>query len=134
MGTICGGVAVFVLILVAILAQRIRRRHTRRPTARSVPAVSNAQYDLFPDYKGSSTKPPGYSPPSNPPAYDELKDPDGKDYKFANPPLYDELSLAGDKKDGVAGDATDANIGIYEPAGVVEGNVDAVANPTYGSA
>lgn len=135
-GTICGAVIIVVLILVAILVMRIRRRHIRRPPASNIHAVSNAQYGigLFPDYKGSSTKPPDYTPPTNPPAYDELNSPDAKDYKFANPPLYDELSLAGGEKDGVAGDANAASTGIYEPVGGIERDENTVNNPTYGSA
>ena len=131
--------ALAVLVTVAVLVMRVRRRrctlHQRHQHQRTL-AVSNENYGvgLFPDFKGSSTKPPGYTPPTNPPAYDEVNNPGDQDYKFANPPLYDELSLAGgDKTETDAGDNEAVGNRVYEDAGCVEVPRDAVNNPTYGS-
>ena len=134
----CGGVAIVVLVIVALLAMRVRRRRcAQRQQRQHINAVSNEQYGvgLFPDYKGSSTKPPDYTPPTNPPAYDELNNPVGQDYKFANPPLYDELSLAGgDKTETDAGENRVVSSGIYEDVEGVERIGVTVSNLTYGSA
>ena len=138
----CGTVALAILITVAVLVMRVRRRRCvqrQRHQQERTLAVSNENYGvgLFPDYKGSSTKPPGYTPPTNPPAYDEVDNPGGQDYKFANPPLYDELSLAGgDTSESNSQPTDNGNVGngVYEGAGFEEVAREPVSNPTYGSA
>ena len=122
-------------MLVSVFVLRRRRQQVRRQAARNVNTVSNANYGIgaFPDYKGSSTKPPDYTPPTNPPAYDELNNGDATKYAYASPPHYDELSLAGDATTSGPGETAGINTGIYETTGGVERDVvNTVDNPTYG--
>ena len=136
-GIVCG--TLVLLILVAAFLIRVRRqRMLHRRQATNLSTVSNVNYDIgaFPDYKGSSTKtkPPEYSPPTNPPAYDEFNNDNVKNhtYMYVDPPHYDELSVRGDDANGGSADEQETVNGTLETTGDNEREASTIDIPTHG--